>query len=223
MAGRKIHLLAAASLMALSACGDRTVFSSWTQEAGAFLDNNTLGTATANNLALQTGERSYVEDLNLRFGQEVLNTVNFDFNSAVLDEDARAILRVQAHWIRQYPEVAFRVYGHADEVGSNAYNKRLGKRRADAVVAFLVSHGISKSRLEAVVSFGETRPVIASGGRERLNRRVVTEVSGFVQHHPTILNGKYAEVIFREYVESATELPPQTEGDLEAIQGLAGG
>ena len=40
--------------------------------------------------------------------------------------------------------------------------------------------------------------------RERRNRRTVTEVAGFVRRHPTLLDGKYAEVVYREYVESAT-------------------
>ena len=77
-------------------------------------------------------------------------------------------------------------------------------RRAQAVVSFLVSQGISRSRLEAVASFGETRPLIVTQGRERRNRRTVTEVSGFVASHPIIMDGKYAEVVYREYVESAT-------------------
>jgi len=45
---------------------------------------------------------------------------------------------------------------------------------------------------------------VSTSGQERQNRRTVTEVSGFVGNHPTVLNGKYAEVIFREYVTSAT-------------------
>ena len=43
---------------------------------------------------------------------------------------------------------------------------------------------------------------------------IATEVTGFVKNHPLVLNGKYAEVIFREYVESATEIP--TGGSVEA-------
>jgi hypothetical protein len=35
------------------------------------------------------------------------------------------------------------------------------------------------------------------------NRRTVTEVSGFVKSHPLVLNGKYAAIIWREYVGSA--------------------
>ena len=133
------------------------------------------------------------------------------------------MLNVQANWIRQFPEVRFKVYGHTDLVGSNAYNKRLGKRRANAVVRYLTSQGISRSRLEAVVSFGETRPLIFTENEERQNRRTVTEVAGFVQGHPTLPNGKYAAVIFREYVESATEVTPDDDGGLAAIAGQAGG
>ena len=215
-------LLAAVSLLALGACGDRTVFSSWNQEAGVFLDTGSFGNATMNNLQVQNGDRNYVVDLNNRFSQEVLTTVNFEFNSAQLDSEAIAILRVQANWIKQFPEVRFKVYGHTDAVGSNSYNKRLGQRRANAVVRYLISQGISRSRLQAVVSFGENQPLIATQNRERLNRRTVTEVTGFVENHPALLNGKYAEVIFREYVESATELPPDSESGLAAIQGQGG-
>jgi hypothetical protein len=75
-------------------------------------------------------------------------------------------------------------------------------------VNFLASHVISKSRLEAVVSFGETQPLIVTEGRERRNRRTVTEVSGFVSSHPTVMDGKYAEIIYREYINSV--VPPTT-------------
>lgn len=215
-------LFAAVSLLALGACTESTAPSSWFQEAGSFLDTGGFGNATMNNVLVQNGDRNYVVDLNNRFAQDVQTTVNFEFNSARLDAEAISILRVQANWIKQFPEVRFKVYGHTDAVGSNAYNKRLGKRRANAVVRYLVGQGISRSRLQAVVSFGENQPLIATQNRERLNRRTVTEVTGFVKNHPTLLNGKYAEVIFREYVESATELPPNPESGLAAISGQGG-
>ncbi len=79
-------------------------------------------------------------------------------------------------------------------------NKALGLRRAKAVVAYLETRGISRSRLEALVSYGETRPLIQTTQPELQNRRTVTEVSGFVESHPTIMNGKYAAVIMREYL-----------------------
>lgn len=173
------------------------------REAGALIDTGHFGNATMNNHQLMTGEKQYVYDLSQRFAAEVLTTVNFAFNSAALDQGAIDTLREQARWIRQFPEVRFRVYGHTDKVGSDSYNKALGLRRAHAVVNYLVSQGISRARLEAVVSYGEAQPLIVTEGRERRNRRTVTEVSGFVASHPNVLDGKYAEVIYREYVNSA--------------------
>ncbi len=171
-------------------------------EAGAVVDSGEFGNATMNNTLVQSGDREYTVNLNRRFSDEVQTTVNFEFNSATIDGAAQAILRQQADWIRQFPEVRFKVFGHTDLVGPNAYNQSLGMRRAQAVVSFLVAQGISRDRLEAVVSFGETQPLIVTEGRERANRRTVTEVSGFVEAYPGELNGKYAEIIFREYINS---------------------
>ncbi len=175
-------------------------------EAGHEVDGGAFGNATMNNTLVMNGDRSYAIGLANRFAAEIPTMVNFAFDSAVLDAEARAALDLQANWIRQFPEIRFRVYGHTDLVGSNAYNRRLGKRRANAVVRYLSARGINRSRLEAVASFGETQPLIVTQARERKNRRTVTEVTGFVKRHPTILDGKYAQVIYREYVESA--VPP---------------
>ncbi|MCW9042719.1 MAG: OmpA family protein [Pseudopelagicola sp.] len=190
--------LALLPILALTAC-------SWENypEAGRDVDRQGhFGYATANNAGIQTGEKSYTLDLAHRFENEVTTTVNFAFNSVQLDADARAILRQQADWIRQFPEVRFRVFGHTDAVGSKGYNYALGKRRAQAIVGYLSSLGIGRDRLEALVSRGETQPLIVTEGRERRNRRTVTEVSGFVERHPSVLDGKYAEIVYRDYVAS---------------------
>ncbi|MCX7561155.1 OmpA family protein [Sulfitobacter sp. F26204] len=186
------------------------VYTQFYREAGALTDTGYFGNATLNNRLVMTGERQYTFDLANRFASEVQSMVNFAFNSAQLDAQAQAILRQQAGWIKQFPEIRFRVYGHTDAVGSDSYNRALGKRRADAVVHYLTGQGISRSRLEAVASFGETQPLIVTQGRERRNRRTVTEVNGFVSRHPTVLDGKYAQIIYRDYVASA--VPPTTLG-----------
>ncbi|WP_136634708.1 OmpA family protein [Pseudooceanicola onchidii] len=197
----KLILAAAAGITLVASCTQDSA-RTFHSEAGAFGDNG-FGNATMNNTLVMSGERDYVLSLATRFAEEVDSTVNFAFNSAVLDAQAQTVLLKQAHWIRQFPEVRFKVYGHTDLVGSNSYNQRLGLRRARAVVNFLVSHGVSRQRLEAVVSRGETQPLIVTQGQERRNRRTVTEVTGFVRGNPLILDGKYAQIIYRSYVESA--------------------
>jgi outer membrane protein OmpA-like peptidoglycan-associated protein len=205
-------LILSAGVLAVAGCSRETnIARSFYAEAGSEIETRDFGNSTMNNTMVQSGERDYAIDLTRRFAGDVPNTVNFAFNSAVLDDDARAALRQQADWIKQFPEVRFRVYGHTDLVGSNAYNKRLGLRRAQAAVAYLTSFGISRSRLEAVVSYGETQPLVFTQSQERRNRRTVTEVSGFVANNPLVLNGKYAQIIWRSYVASAQPVQAQAE------------
>ncbi|MDA7965884.1 OmpA family protein [Ruegeria sp.] len=175
-----------------------------TREAGYEIDQGSFGNATLNNVQVANGELTYGQILGQRFAAEVPTQINFAFDSAQLDASAQRILLQQADWIKQFPEARFRVYGHTDAVGSSSYNRALGQRRANAAVAFLTRQGISRDRLEAVVSFGKSRPLIDTPNRDRRNRRTVTEVSGFVDRHPQVLDGKYAQIIYREYVDSAT-------------------
>ncbi|PRY76964.1 outer membrane protein OmpA-like peptidoglycan-associated protein [Yoonia maritima] len=193
--------MAAALLAGCSTTSDE--YASLQYEAGAVIDNGQFGNATMNNVMVQSAQEDYRVNLARRFASEIESTVTFEFNSTQLDANARQVLSLQADWIKQFPEVRFKVYGHTDLVGSQAYNRRLGLRRAQTVVAFLTAQGIDRSRLEAVASFGETQPLIATNDRERRNRRTVTEVSGFVESEPMVLEGKYAEVIYREYIASA--------------------
>jgi len=202
------------SAAALAACGPSTdpVYTQFYREAGSLTDTGVFGNSNLNNQLIHSGERQYAYDLANRFSNEVMTTVNFAFNSATLDAGARDTLNEQARWIRQFPEIRFRVYGHTDAVGGSSFNKRLGQQRANAVVHYLSTQGISRSRLEAIASFGETQPIIVTQGRERRNRRTVTEVTGFVKGHQNVLDGKYAQIIYRDYVNSAT-VPTTLTGD----------
>ncbi|MEQ3625490.1 MAG: OmpA family protein [Celeribacter sp.] len=200
-------LIGAGLVLATAACtpSSRVEFD---QVAGGDLDTGTFGNATMSNHQAMTGNQDGVL-LNLarKFAGEAPTTITFGFNSDALDAAARATLDQQARWISQYPSIRFRVYGHTDKVGSDSYNKELGLRRAYAAVNYLTARGISRDRLEAVVSFGETQPLIVTQGRERRNRRTVTEVSGHYRAGgpPRVQDGKYALVSYRESVQSATE------------------
>ena len=210
----RIIALTLATATALTGCQQWS--SQLDREVGTSGSQTAFGSSVARNAAINEGTEDFRIELDRRFASEVTTMVNFEFNSAVLDAPAQAVLREQANFIRQFPEVRFSVFGHTDAVGSNSYNRSLGLRRARAAVNYLVSQGISRSRLEALVSLGETQPLVATQGRERANRRTVTEVAGFVEAgSPTPLNGRYAEVVFREYVQSATVQA--------TTQGIAGG
>ena len=104
-------LMLGLSSLALAACaGGGRVVGSQTDEGG-------FGNPTAHNVLVLTGQMPFAIDLAHKFAREVPNTVNFEFDSTRLDQQAQAILLRQARWINQFPEVTFRVFGHADLVG----------------------------------------------------------------------------------------------------------
>ena len=122
-----------------------------------------------------------ISALSRQFRAETPYIVNFNFDSDALDAAAMAKLDIQAGWIIDHPNVKFRVYGHTDKVGDVVYNAELGLRRAQRVVAYLMSHGIGEERLEAMSSFGEDLPVVFTEAPERLNRRTLTDVIGYIE------------------------------------------
>ena len=151
----KYILTATVVLVGLSACSPNSATNQdFNREAGSSLDDGTFGAATMNNTLIHAGQANLTINLAKRFAAEVNSTITFPFNSTALDETARATLRQQATWINQFPEVRFKVFGHTDLVGSQAYNRKLGLARAEAALLYLTSQGIDRSRLEAVVSFG---------------------------------------------------------------------
>ena len=103
----------------------------------------------------------------------------FDFDKAVLKPAGRASLDDLVAKLRGLNIEAIVSTGHTDSVGSDAYNQRLGMRRAVAVKNYLVSKGIAADRVYAE-SKGESSPVATNktaAGRAQ-NRRVEIEVVG---------------------------------------------
>jgi peptidoglycan-associated lipoprotein len=108
---------------------------------------------------------------------EAGDTVYFAFDSAVLREPSRRVLRQQAAWLERNPDARVTVEGHADERGTREYNLALGARRAEAVRAYLVGLGVAPGRLDTI-SYGEERPAVAGSNEESWarNRRAVTRI-----------------------------------------------
>ena len=87
-----------------------------------------------------------------------LVVVHFDYDSALLSENAQAELRQNADFLRSHPAAKIVVEGHTDERGSDEYNMALGERRAKAVRNYLSLLGVDASRLQTV-SYGAEQPV----------------------------------------------------------------
>jgi peptidoglycan-associated lipoprotein len=83
-----------------------------------------------------------------------LADVFFDLDTPVIRDDAKALLVANADWARTWESTMLTIEGYCDDRGSSEYNLALGSRRADAVKSYLVSLGVSASRI-ALVSKGK--------------------------------------------------------------------
>jgi OOP family OmpA-OmpF porin len=102
-----------------------------------------------------------------------LDGVYFDFDKATLRPEGIAVLNEAAALLKTNDRVVVEVAGHTDSVGSEEYNQGLSERRANTVRDYLVSQGITATRLTAR-GYGEVQPVATNDTDEgrQLNRRV---------------------------------------------------
>jgi OOP family OmpA-OmpF porin len=97
----------------------------------------------------------------------------FEFDKSAVPNNYRALLDSKAEILNRYPNVTITAIGHTDNIGTDAYNDALGKRRAEAVKAYLVSKGVSASRI-ITDTRGEKSPVVPNNSEANRckNRRV---------------------------------------------------
>ena len=107
-------------------------------------------------------------------GIVTLQPINFEYDKDVIKADSYYILDAVVAAVKGNPDFALiEVQGHTDERGDDAYNLDLSERRAKAVVAYLIAHGIAAERLMSL-GYGETQPVDRrhSEAAWQVNRRV---------------------------------------------------
>jgi peptidoglycan-associated lipoprotein len=109
----------------------------------------------------------------------LLQAAYFDYDSAELRDDDRALLNRNAEVLERFDFLLVTIEGHCDERGSTEYNLALGERRARTVLDYLVSLGVPASRLK-LVSYGKEVPLCREHdeGCWQRNRRAAFVVSG---------------------------------------------
>ena len=122
-------------------------------------------------------------DCNIIERSVVVRAVDFEFDSTRLTTPAQQTLDEVATALLAEPELIVEVQGHADSVGSYAYNLNLSRKRAKVVKAYLVSKGLADSALTAQ-GYGKTKPIASNAtveGRAK-NRRVEFMVTNAPEH-----------------------------------------
>jgi len=111
--------------------------------------------------------------------------IYFAYNSAVILPDSKPVLEELGRALKSHPLslCCFRIEGHTDNMGSDVYNDRLSRERAQSVARYLTDHfGIEADRLEAV-GRGERDPWAdnSSEAVRSKNRRVEIANTGYGQ------------------------------------------
>jgi len=88
-----------------------------------------------------------------------MEKIYFDFDQFTLSAEARDTLADNAKYLKMNDGIQIVIEGHCDERGSDEYNLALGESRAIAAKNYLVSLGISATRL-SVISYGEEKPAV---------------------------------------------------------------
>ncbi|MGY5355146.1 OmpA family protein [Wenyingzhuangia sp. IMCC45467] len=105
---------------------------------------------------------------------EYAKIIQFNVNSTEFKKEVPKTLDLVVAVMKKFDGVRFNVEGHSDSQGNEAYNLKLSRERAQAVVDYFIAHGIEDWRLHAE-GYGETKPVATNKtalGRS-LNRRVI--------------------------------------------------
>lgn len=155
-----------------------TADTSMTSDTSVVRNTVTTADTTTTDVPFPDSDRATLEDMIL-----------FAFDQSEISEEAMAVLQAKAAILRADPTITLNINGHADERGDEAYNMRLGQRRADAVREFFTNAGLSAGRF-TVASRGEDEPLdprptpVRSQSR---NRRVDFSVTGYAERSETTI------------------------------------
>ena len=65
----------------------------------------------------------------------------FDYNKAIIKEQAYAELKEGINFVKRYPGSHIEIAGHTDNIGTPQYNQVLSEKRAAAVREYLIKEG----------------------------------------------------------------------------------
>jgi outer membrane protein OmpA-like peptidoglycan-associated protein len=109
---------------------------------------------------------------------EHANDILFNTGKSTFKTGVSGKLDLIAEVMMTYNKATFSIDGHTDSTGSEAINKKVSQKRANAVRDYLIKRGVDSSRVQAV-GVGQSKPLSSnktSAGRAK-NRRVEIRVT----------------------------------------------
>ena len=123
-----------------------------------FLGSGNNGGTSGNGGTSDNGDQQFAQAPRLDYKEtNNIQDIIFKFDRYDLDDESRAVLRNNVTYLKKNSMTSIEIQGHCDERGTNNYNIALGERRAQATKMYMVSQGISASRIHTI-SYGEEKP-----------------------------------------------------------------
>jgi outer membrane protein OmpA-like peptidoglycan-associated protein len=110
----------------------------------------------------------------------VLKNIFFDVGKSDLKGESLAELEKIKELLSSNDQLKVQINGHTDNTGNPANNMALSLKRSQAVVQYLIEHGIDTNRLQAK-GFGSERPLVSNDDEQEgraINRRTEIEIIG---------------------------------------------
>lgn len=131
----------------------------------------------------------------------LIDNIFYDFDKATLRPESTAALDELVKMLQENPNVTIELSAHCDYRGSASYNKTLSQHRAQAVVDYLIAHGIPADRLTPV-GYGKEKP--------KTIRKKLTEKYPWLKEND-ILSEEFIKKLSEEQQEICNQLNRRTE------------
>ncbi len=133
----------------------------------------TVNVTDANNCVVSTPDNMTLYEQVVSKGMFTTRDINFDVAKSIIKSESFSTINRIASFMKEYPDISFRIDGHTDSDGSDEFNQKLSEERAQAIKEALIKFGIRENRL-AAKGWGESKPVVpnTTAANKALNRRV---------------------------------------------------
>ncbi|NJN26526.1 MAG: OmpA family protein [Cyclobacteriaceae bacterium] len=152
------------------------------QRPGYMYKNVRIDVPPMSNKAGKIAKQISLDKIQVGYSQ-VIRNIYFDFGTARLKSTSNPELDKLLQVLEENPRYIIEIAGHTDNIGGKDFNLWLSKRRAQAIVDYMVRKGQSEGRF-LVEGYGEERPLASNDDEEmgrELNRRVEFRVLQFKQ------------------------------------------
>jgi outer membrane protein OmpA-like peptidoglycan-associated protein len=139
---------------------------------GGYYDDRFIKMSSIKNIRVNEGGNKLYDRI-MSEGKFITRGILFDVNKSTIKGESMGTINEIVELMKEHTDLNFRIEGHTDSDGDDAYNQKLSDERASAVKNVLIQSGVDASRLDSK-GYGEGKPVDENSTPEGKanNRRV---------------------------------------------------